>query len=263
VTFAELISGGLHLVSLAGKDAVMATVARDGTVQPTELFKQVLAAAVEIKPATIGIASSANIFAGNENDRSQVQQFINLLTRVAIVADCSVVLISHPSVAGLNNESGLSGSTGWHSAVRARMWLRGVKAQDGEQPDSDLREIIFKKNQYGPLAENIALKFQNGLFLPVPGMSTIDRAVREARAEELFLALLRKGIERGENISPKRTANMFAPKIFSDAPEARTAGMLRKDFEAAMDRMFEANRIHVVHYGSDSRKAAKIMPGGK
>jgi hypothetical protein len=44
-------------------------------------------------------------------NRSQVQQFINLTTRLAIVANGALVLITHPSLTGINTGSGLSGST--------------------------------------------------------------------------------------------------------------------------------------------------------
>src|SRR5262249_52872008 len=37
VTFADLIKGGLHLISLAGKDAVLASASRSGKIEPTAL----------------------------------------------------------------------------------------------------------------------------------------------------------------------------------------------------------------------------------
>jgi hypothetical protein len=150
VSFADLIRGGLYLLSLVGEDAVLATASRSGKVEPTRLYKQILEAAGDIKPATIGIASSANVFAGNENDRNQVQQFIGLLTHMAIVCKGSVNLISHPSLTGITTETGMSGSTQWHNAVRARMFLRGMKPAADEQPQGDLREIIFKEKPVRP-----------------------------------------------------------------------------------------------------------------
>ena len=142
-TFADL--SGLHLISLVGRDAVMATASRSGKIEPTPLYKQILDAAGAIKPVTIGIASSANVFAGSELDRNQVQQFISLLTGLAIAANGSVMLISHPSLAGIANDTGLSGNTQWHNAVRARCYLKSVKPDAGEQADSDLREIVLRK----------------------------------------------------------------------------------------------------------------------
>ena len=129
VTYRELIDDGLHLLSFVGRDAVLATVSRNGKVEPTALYGQILEAAGDIRPKMIGIASSANVFSGAENDRSQVQQFVALLTRLAISANGSVQLISHPSLTGINSDSGLSGSTQWHNAVRARSYLKGIKPE--------------------------------------------------------------------------------------------------------------------------------------
>src|SRR5262249_50984982 len=147
ISFADLVKGGLHLISLVGHDAVLATCTRNGKIEPTPLYQQLLKAASDINPIEIVIASSANVYAGSEIDRSQVQQFVGLLTRLAIMADGSVVLISHPSLTGINTESGLSGSTQWHNAVRGRIYMKGIKPGEDEQPDTDLRELVFKKNQ--------------------------------------------------------------------------------------------------------------------
>jgi RecA-family ATPase len=72
----------------------------------------------------IGIASSACGFAGNENDRGQVQQFVGMLTKLAIAANGAVQFVSHPSLTGIASDSGISGTTQWHNAVRARCRCR-------------------------------------------------------------------------------------------------------------------------------------------
>jgi len=261
VTFADLISGGLHLLSFAGRDAVLATVNRSGKIEPTTLYKQLLEAAGDIKPKSITIASCANVFTGDENNRSQVQQLVGLLTRMAITADGSVVLISHPSLTGINSDSGISGTTQWHASVRARFYMKSPKPNPDEQPDTDLREIVFKKNQYGPVSESIALRYANGMFLPLPSTSTFDKAAHDAKTESLFLQLLARITERGENISPKRTANMFAPSVFVKEPEAKTNGINKKDFENAMVRLLDTNKIHLASYGPACRETKRLIVG--
>jgi hypothetical protein len=42
------------------------------------------------------------------------------MTKLAIAANGAVVLVTHPSLTGINSDSGLSGSTAWHNSVRAR-----------------------------------------------------------------------------------------------------------------------------------------------
>jgi RecA-family ATPase len=191
VSVGEILDRGFRASSLFGNDALLATVSKGGTMTPTPNYFALREAAGDLKPIMIGIASSACVFAGEENNRSQVQQFVGLLTKIAIVANGSVQLVSHPSLAGVISDTGLSGSTQWHNAVRARSYLKSVKAEDGELVDNDLREIVFKKNQYGRISESIVLRYESGLYLPVAGES-FDAAARAQAAQDVFLALLKR-----------------------------------------------------------------------
>src|SRR5215475_5501754 len=91
----------LHILSMVGNDCVLASVDRAGKIAPTTFYHQLLAAAGDIKPKQIVIASLSNIFGGNEIDRSQVQQFVSLLNRIALVSGGSVIVLSHASLTGL------------------------------------------------------------------------------------------------------------------------------------------------------------------
>jgi RecA-family ATPase len=248
VRFADAIKGGLHLISLFGQDAVLATVSRNGKVEPTERYKQLLQAAGDIKPMMMGIAASANVFAGNEIDRAQVQQFVGLLTRFAIVANGSVVLISHPSQAGIINDSGISGSTQWHNAVRARFCLKGIKPESGEPTDNDVRELVFKKNNYGPTSESIVVRYQNGLFLPVQGVASLDKLAQERRAEDVFLDLLARFTRENRTVGAK-SGTSYAPALFAREDEAKKLALSGKALEAAMRRLFKAEKITNEPYG--------------
>jgi RecA-family ATPase len=241
-TFEEMIRGGLHLISLFGCDAVLATPARNG----------------KIEPKMIGIASSANVFAGSEIDRTQTQQFVGLLNRLALIANGSVVLIAHPSLTGINTDTGLSGSTQWHNAVRARFYLKGIKAESGEQPDDDLREMVFKKNQFGPKSASMVLRYRNGLFLPEASLSGLDKVAREAKAEEIFLGLLKRFASEGRNVSHNANSRSYAPTVFVGETEAKKYQLRKTDLEAAMSRLFEAKKIYVEDYGRPSRPYSRI-----
>jgi RecA-family ATPase len=261
VKFTDLIKGGLHLISLVGQDAVLATASRSGKVEPTARYKQLLEAAGDIKPKMIGVASSADVFAGDENSRQQVQQFVGLLTRVAIVAGGSLSLISHPSLTGVNTDTGLSGTTQWHNSVRARSYLKGVKPESGEQPDGDLRELVFKKNNYGPISESIVLKYTNGLFLPVSGQTSLDKAAHEAKAKDVFLSLLDRFDKQDRAVSDKPNANNYAPTVFAAETEAKTASIRKAALVDAMRTLFEKEKIHLTPYGPPSKGTKKLATG--
>jgi RecA-family ATPase len=192
VTFTELYEGGLHVLPLLGQDATLCAPTNSGKIEVTALYKQIYEAAGDIKPKNISVDTLSRAFAGSEIDRVQVYAFCNHMQALAQVAEGSVTVLSHPSLAGISSGSGISGSTAWHGAFRFRYYLKGVKASDGEQHDNDLREIEFKKNQYGPKGESIILRYQHGLFLPEVGISNLDQVARKAKAEEVFLNLLRR-----------------------------------------------------------------------
>jgi hypothetical protein len=169
-----------------------------------------------------------------------------------------VTVLSHPSLAGMASGSGISGSTAWHGAFRFRQYLKGSKTETDE-PDDDLRELEFKKNQYGPKGETLVLRYQRGLFLPVVGPSTLEKAAREAKADDVFLKLLRRFCEQGRNLSDKPTANAYAPRMFVDEPEAKEQQLRLPDMMDAMRRLFTAGRIRMQDYGRPSRPSFKMV----
>jgi hypothetical protein len=132
------------------------------------------------------------------------------------------------------------------------MYLKSAKAEDGEQPDNDLREIEFKKNQYGPKGESMILRYQRGLFLPEAGTSNIEQAARKAKAEEMFLDLLRRFYVQGRNVSDKPNANNYAPSAFAMEADVRKAGLRKRELEEAMRSLFSANRIGLEQYDKPS-----------
>jgi RecA-family ATPase len=253
-----MIERGLHLVSWVGCDSTLATVSRNGKIEPTPLYRQLLEAAGDIKPRMIGIAAAANVFAGNESDRSSVQQFVGLLTRVAMVANGSVVLISHPSLTGISSESGLSGSTQWHNSVRARSFLRGIKPEAGEPVNNDLREIVFKKNNYGPVSESIKLHWDSGLFLPVAG-EELDLVTREEIARDVFMSLLKRFHSANRSLSDKPSVS-YAPSVFAAEDEAKQAGLTKKNLASAMAQLFKADLIWNEECGRATRSGFRLAP---
>jgi RecA-family ATPase len=256
VTFNDLKD--LKVLCLLGEDATLCATGRGGKVETTDLYKQLYEAAGDIKPKNISIDTLSRAFAGNEIDRVQVYAFAMHMQALAKVAGGSVTVLSHPSLAGIASGSGISGSTAWHGAFRFRQYLKGAK-NDGEQPDDDLRELEFKKNQYGPKGETIVLRYQRGLFLPDAGLSNLDNLAREQKAEEAFLALLARYDREGRNVSDKENSPNFAPKTFSKEKEA--AGLRKTDLAVAMRNLFAGSKIHVESYGRPSRPYSRLRLG--
>jgi len=253
------LQGNIHLLTFAGEDAVLGHADRAGLVQPTPLFQRLMKAAIEIKPVLIGIDTSADVFAGNENDRAQVRQFVGMLRKMAMQANAYIIINSHPSLTGINSGSGLSGSTGWHNSVRARAYLTTVKADKDDEPNPNLRKLEFKKNNYGPIARTIELRWERGVYVPVGGIGSVEKMAKEHTAERLFIALLDRFNSQGRHVDAKAASKNYAPTVFGRESEAKKYGLRKVDLEGAMRRLFEASQIAVEPYGSPCRGTTRLV----
>jgi DNA polymerase len=253
VTLSAIADGGFQMYALNDEENTVLATSPDksGIVRPTPLYDWLYELAGDIKPVMIGIASSANVFAGNENVRTEVQQFIRLLRRIACVAHGTVLLVTQPSLSGIDHKSasheGLAGTTQWHNAVRARAVMSSVKQEDGV--DTGLRQVKFHKNQYGPPSAACFVRYESGLFLPVEGMS-MDAAERAAKAEEAFVTLLRKFTAQKQMVSPNPSST-YAPARFAEQSEAQ--GISKKEFARAMQRLLDIKTIEIRTWGKPSK----------
>jgi hypothetical protein len=244
------LKNDLDIAALAGKDSVLGYPDRTGRIIATSLFHKLAEAARTIRPKLIVLDTSADIFAGNENDRSQVRQFISLLRNMAIEAGAAVIICAHPSLTGMSSGSGLSGSTAWHNSVRARAYLRAATTKEGAQPDKDLRLLEFMKSNYGPVAESVTVRWRDGVFVLEPKAGSLETAAANAKADEAFMQVLNRFCRQGRNASPN-PGRTYAPSLFASEPEA--AGLTGKNLTSAMGRLLSADRIHVVKEGPPSR----------
>jgi hypothetical protein len=106
VTFKDLIKGGLNVLCLLGQDATLCALGKGGRVETTALYKQLYEAAGDIKPKNISVDTLSRAFAGSEIDRVQVYAFAMHMQALAMVANGSVTVLSHPSLAGITADSG-------------------------------------------------------------------------------------------------------------------------------------------------------------
>jgi RecA-family ATPase len=260
-TFADVIAGGLHLLSYAGEDCMLAVPDRRSIIRPTPLFEQIKEAAIDINPVAVMIDTVSDVFGGNEIDRGHVTQFIKQLQGLAMEATCSVSILAHPSIQGMTSGSGLSGSTGWHNKVRARAYMKTLETPKGEEPNPDLREIQFLKNNYGRQGDSIQVRWQRGVYVLESAPNSLEKLAQDHRDDERFLELLKRYDSQGRKVSDSKTANNYAPKQFAEDGGDKKTSMGR--FEQAMKRLFTASKIHVHEYGRPSRPSKCIAPGAK
>ena len=246
-TLADL--GDLTLRSLAGEDALLAIVAKGGTLQATPLLEAVEQLLQHDCPDLLVLDTLADYFPGDENNRAQARQFIGLLRGLAINHRCAVVMLAHPSLHGIASGTGTSGSTGWNNSVRSRLYLSRILDKGYEQ-NPDARVLSVMKSNYSGIGREIALTWQNGVFVADAPVTGLDRMAAIAKAERVFLSLLRLFTEQGRNVNHAGGPN-YAPSLFAEHPERE--GMTKRVLKTAMDSLLRAGKIRIVKSGPPSK----------
>lgn len=248
-----LQDAGLRVICRVGEDSLLGIADRNDRICATPLFAQLETEIATMKPVSVIIDTAADTFAGNEISRAQTRQFITLLRGLILDTDAAVILSAHPSLTGISSDSGLSGSTAWHNSVRARMYFKRASDEDKE-----LRVLEVRKNNYGPEAENILLRWRNGVYSPEPNFGSFEQLAAKQKASDLFLTLLRRFHDQDRNVSDQRSPS-YAPTVFAQEPEATAAKVKASDFAAAMTRLFADNKIRVVEQGPPSRRRRRVV----
>jgi RecA-family ATPase len=165
---------GLSFANLKGRmhficdevDAVLATAdEHKGIITPTRSLLRLEKTVRLIKPALVMIENAADVYAGNESNRTLVTRFVRkLLGGLCQPSEATIALIQHPSVSGLQDGTGRSGTTGWNNAGRWRLNFTCLKSYD--EADDGLRQLHVIKNNYGPHGEKVRLQWKRGVFVP-------------------------------------------------------------------------------------------------
>jgi RecA-family ATPase len=208
------------------------------------------------KPRLLVLDTLADVFAGNENARSEARQFIGLLRGLAIDHGLAVVLVAHPSLFGMATGSGTSGSTAWSNSVRSRLYLEIIKGEDGREIDADLRVLRVMKANYARAGHEVRLRWRDGCFILEGSAGGFDKLVADTNAENVFLHLLAAFTAQGRDVSPN-VSNTYAPAVFEKHPDGRRVN--KKQFASAMERLLTAKRICVEPVGPPSRRYSRLL----
>ncbi|MGH6969028.1 MAG: AAA family ATPase [Stellaceae bacterium] len=230
----------------------------------TPLFEQLRAHVRDFSARLVIIDTAAHVFAGNENIRAQVTQFVNALQRLATEINGAVVLNSHPSVSSLASGSGYSGSTAWRASVRAHIFLKRPKgfddeAEPGDGPSPNERVLKTMKSNWGPGSGLTRLAWDEGVFkLLAPQRQRVNDVVGKLELNNDVANGLRYLIGRGQKVasSPKARNGVYAS--LRNLPSCRA--YTRADIENAVDVMLKAGRVVIVTLGPPTRRYSFIRP---
>lgn len=242
--------GDLVLRSLAGEDALLAVAdSRQGTLQTTPLLTELDQAMGDYGAGLLVLDTLADFHSGQENDRAVARQFIGILRGLALRHECTVLLLAHPSLTGINSGSGLSGSTAWNNSVRSRLYFERVM-EDGYEPDPDQRRLSTKKANYGKTGDETIVRWANGVFVPEAAPSFLDMNAASMKAHRVFLKLLDAFTAEGRPVNASSGPN-YGPTAFSADPRAEK--VTKQALKRAMSDLFANGQIANETSGRSSR----------
>jgi RecA-family ATPase len=204
----------------------------------TGLLDQLVEMCRETRPTLVILDNAAAVFMGNELIRVEVTGFCRALEReICHPTGAAVLLLSHPSRAGMASGDGLSGSTAWNAAVRSRIYLRKLGAKDANAEDPDLRVLETPKTNYARLGNTKLLRYVSGAF-QLENAGTRDQALVDEHTDALILRAVGILTAAGRTLHPNANQPTWIVKALQGhSLTARTTkATLERRVQALCDR---------------------------
>src|SRR5262249_24476082 len=131
--------------------------------------------------------------------------------------------------------------------------------------DKDLRQLVCKKNNYGPDDETIIVRWRtgtngSGVFVIEHKPDSLEAMAENQKVEELFLSSLQRHIDQNRGpLCHKKRSNNYATTVFADLPEVKNARITKTALAQAMERLINTKQIKIEPYGPPSRDWAKLV----
>lgn len=244
---------GLNMFDLAGRftcdslfgrlDNVLGHVAEDGIFLLGRGYERIAELVKRTGDKLVCLDNVAHLFAGNENDRAEVTQFVSAMNRLAGETGAAIVLLAHTNKAftqGNRLGNTFSGSTAWVNAVRSQFVL-----EHDEQ--TDLRTITLSKANYAAKGEALRFYWRDWAFvletdLPPDARKELATVTKANDENAAFMRCLAICTENRRNVSHQPGVN-YAPKIFAAMTEAK--GIKKEGFAAALERLLYLKHIEL------------------
>jgi len=226
----------LRVLSMAGEDARLMVEGEGNGLVNTALARDLEASLKDLRPGLLILDTLADLFGGNENDRGHARQFVGMLSRWALKFSMAVLLLTHPSLAGMSSGRGTSGTTGWRNSVRTHLELRHVEG------DSDARRLRLTKSNYGRSGTEIMLRWVDGYFA-VDGAALVH-GLPIGHAGEALQLLQKIAAKEGSDLAVPMSAWMSA-WVSAKGTIGRKPDSLRRGLVRIRERLVSARFIEV------------------
>jgi AAA domain-containing protein len=217
----------------------------------------------------------------SEQDNVRMDRVVRIFAAIADAQTCAIELAHHTrKLSAGNTDYGgddIRGASSIKDAVRSARMLNQMTEKDAETvgiPEHD-RVRYFRtdkvKSNNAPPAKAVWRRFVSvelpngddvGVVVawdyPGQGAPSAEMAAAERAADSLFMQLLVRLTSEGRTVSD-RAGTKFAPHVFSQEAEAKTAKIGKRPLAEAMRRLFAAKRIRVDDKGEGGHKTHFIV----
>lgn len=206
------------------------------------------------------VDTCADTFGGLEIDRQQVTRYVRLLEDIARKTCGAVVLIAHPSVAGLKDGTGISGNTAWRNAVRSVIYLSRDDDEESFGPTTRDRRILErKKGNFAPPDARLELRYDRGFFMLDSAPPDAEPLFNSLYGEVKIMNALKEILRNGMRPSPsKNSPAHWAPKLLKAHPQ--TQGFTLQQLERALNQMLGKGELRLAVIGSGNGRREVIVP---
>jgi RecA-family ATPase len=240
--FADL--GRVEWIPRVGEANVMMAFAGDGRGAVQPFYRQVCQRVTDFRPRLVVLDSLHDLFAGDENRRGAARQFIGALRSMILPVDGAVLLLSHPSLSGLNSGTGSAGSTAWNNAVRGRLYLT---RPDGDAVERDERVLKTMKSNYGPTGGKIPLLWRHGVFVRQDAVTAAMSLVDKVEIDRVLEEALRELVKHDTRVAADPHAKNGFATLARKLPAAKHLSW--QIVVAAQERLVSAGKVVTVEMG--------------
>jgi RecA-family ATPase len=244
--------GDLHAMSGFGLDNILMSFDQS-TGKSSALQQYILKMASDIKPELIIIDNIADTFAGKEADRSQANQFLKVaLGSIVREYGCSILLLGHPSIAGMNTGSGFSGSTAWNNGVRSRLYMERMD-KEATDYDADTRFLSLMKANYAAQGDALSVKWNDGVWSHVKDDTGIVAHLDAKQKRRAILKEMIFLISSNENLSPNSRAGTCASRRLLKSEPIYKIKLRKDEIEKHLDGLLRVEFIKIEEYRNNSK----------
>ena len=240
-TISPMRSGmeNVYLWSRVGFNNILVSYDIKGLPIETPFYKKLQNAVEELQPELLIIDTAADVFSGDEINRSEVNFFIKaVLGSFCTNFGVTVLLLAHPSISG--EERGYSGSTAWNNSVRNRLYLQKGTSQD------TMRVLTRLKSNYTTAGEDekIELYIHNGALLtldklPEENQKEVSSEVLKNRIKDLIAV----AAADNEHYKWGHSGSGLVKSLLLNLPNFYNEPIKKQRIKAAVDELIDDDEI--------------------